>query len=554
MSEWAETHLPCPCGTSSDAYSINDEGWGKCFRCNKNFREGEAVDVEEQEPRTHKKKKRRPLIDGEYKALIKRKISEETCRFFRYEVGEFKGKACHIANYFDERRRKIAQKIRLPGKDFTITGDMSEAGLFGEQLWKPGGKRLIITEGEMDALSYAEVTDCKWPVVSVRNGAQGAPKCVQKRLEFIESFEEVVFMFDQDEPGQEAATKCAELLSPGKAKIASFQLKDANDMLVERKVRELINSVFQAKDFRPDGIIEGADITIEELITQPVVGYSCKYPDLNEKLRGIRKGELTLFTAGSGIGKSTIVRELGYEFSIDHKLSMANVFLEESYKKTAQGYIAIHHNTPLGEIRRNPNILTPEQWAAGKAATIDRMSFYNHFGSLECDNLIGKLNYFSVGLGCDFILLDHISMVVSGLESDKGERKDIDILMTNLRSLIERTGVGVIAIVHLKRPDGKRKSFNEGGRISLQDLRGSASLEQLSDNIIAIERDQQGEGDDPDLSYPRVLKNREWGDLGPAGCNRYHRDTGRLLPEDNSAEEDFNGEDDVPWEEDTTDI
>ena len=119
--------------------------------------------------------------------------------------------------------------------------------------------------------------------------------------------------------------------------------------------------------------------------------------------------------------------------------------------------------------------------------------------------------------------------MVSGQKSSgEGERKDIDLLMTALRGLVEQTGVGLIAITHLKRPDGGRKSYNEGGRVTLQDMRGSASLEQLSDNIIAVERDQQG--DDPDRSRIRLLKNREFGDLGEADLNEYNLVTGRLLP------------------------
>jgi twinkle protein len=151
------------------------------------------------------------------------------------------------------------------------------------------------------------------------------------------------------------------------------------------------------------------------------------------------------------------------------------------------------------------------------------MWFYNHFGSLESKNLITKLRYLATVCKVDFILLDHVSIVTSGIESSsEGERKDIDILMTRLRQLIEETGVGVQAIVHLKRT---QKNFNEGDQVSLNDLRGSASLEQLSDNVIALERNQQG--DNPTQVRLRVLKCREMGDLGEADLINYNRQTGR---------------------------
>jgi twinkle protein len=140
--------------------------------------------------------------------------------------------------------------------------------------------------------------------------------------------------------------------------------------------------------------------------------------------------------------------------------------------------------------------------------------------------LLSKLRYLAVGCKCDFIILDHISIVVSGQESSsEGERKDIDILMTNLRSLVENTGVGVIAIVHLSKPPGV--SHEEGGRVTLSHLRGSGSLKQLPDNVVAMERDQQSDTKS-DESTIRVLKNREFGELGLADTVVYDRETGRL--------------------------
>jgi twinkle protein len=156
------------------------------------------------------------------------------------------------------------------------------------------------------------------------------------------------------------------------------------------------------------------------------------------------------------------------------------------------------------------------------------MYFYNHFGSLESDRLLQKMRYMVKVLGVDFIILDHISIVISGQESSsEGERKDIDRLMTNLRSLVEETGVGVIAIVHLNKPEGT--AHEEGGRVTLSHLRGSGSLKQLSDAVIALERNQQS-NEDPNTATIRVLKNREHGDLGVSGKARYNKTTGRFEP------------------------
>ena len=100
--------------------------------------------------------------------------------------------------------------------------------------------------------------------------------------------------------------------------------------------------------------------------------------------------------------------------------------------------------------------------------------------------------------------------------------------MTDLAAFVNESGVGIIVVVHLSRNKGKA-AFNEGGQISLNDLRGSAALEQLSWNVVAAERDQQDEERKNVLTL-RVLKCREQGWTGIADTCEYNFNTGRLLP------------------------
>ncbi len=470
------------------------------------------------------------MVYGEFRALSRRGISEETCRKWNYRVGRRQGRTVQVAN-FSPTGTVTFQKVRTADKDFIVTGESKKLGrtLYGAWLWRDSGRMVVVTEGEIDALSVSQVQQNKWPVVSVPTGAQGAAKAVRHNVEWLEKFDKVIFMFDNDEPGRAAAKECAEVLAPGRAFIARLPLKDANEMVQAGRGKELIDSIWGAKVHRPDGIIDGVDITFEDLTGEKVEGYETQYPELNAKLRGIRKGELTLLTAGTGIGKTTLVREIAKHFN-DAGLATGNIFLEESFRKTVQGFIAIDRNVALGDLRQNPELITEADYRASLERVIHngRIFFYNHFGSLESDNLLAKMRYFAVGLQVDFIFLDHISIAISGTESSReGERKDIDRLMTRLRELIEQTGVGVVAICHLVKKDGT--PHEEGGRVTLDHLRGSGTLKQIPDNIIAIERDQQG--DDPDVATLRVLKNREFGDLGEADTIRYSKRTGRLLPE-----------------------
>ena len=127
--------------------------------------------------------------------------------------------------------------------------------------------------------------------------------------------------------------------------------------------------------------------------------------------------------------------------------------------------------------------------------------------------------------GCRWIILDHLSLVVSGL-TDGDERRNIDNAMTRLRSLVQETGAGVLLVSHLKRPDGN-KGHEEGQRTTLAQLRGSAAIGQLSDIVIGLERDLQDE-DAKNITTIRCLKNRFSGVTGVC-CNlRFDPDTGRM--------------------------
>lgn len=180
MSEWVATHQPCPACGSSDAYSINDRGWGKCFSCGKNINENaEDKPMEEVAEPTTTGKTQRPLIPhGEFRPLNKRKITEETCRKFGYFIGTLNGSLVQVAPYYDEDGKLCGQKVRGENKKFITTGDFKRVTLFGQQLWKSGGKKLVITEGEIDCLSMSQLQGNKWPTVSLPNGAQST--CKQK--------------------------------------------------------------------------------------------------------------------------------------------------------------------------------------------------------------------------------------------------------------------------------------------------------------------------------------------------------------------------------------
>jgi twinkle protein len=300
--------------------------------------------------------------------------------------------------------------------------------------------------------------------------------------------------------------------------------KDASDYLVSGSMKEFRSLIKDARIYEPEGIINGTEISLDDLLEPIPEGYPVPFEGLQHKLHGIRKGEIVTVCAGSGIGKSTLVREITKSL-IEQGLSTANVALEDQMNVAAQALMALDMDIPLPIFRFNPPTKSESQASYDKMVANGSTFFYKHFGGLTCDTLLSKLYYYARSKKVDFIVLDHLSMVVSNSKSND-ERKDLDYLMTQLAKMVVETGVGLIQIVHLKRIGSGKVSFNKGGEVELSDLRGSSALEQLSWTVFAAERDQQG--DDPELMSVRVLKNRTWGFLGLADTLRYNHDTGRL--------------------------
>lgn len=529
-SEAISTHEPCDACGSSDALARYNDGHTHCYSCGDHSRteggEREAPPGADFNPLT-----------GTYADLIKRRISEKTCRKFGYVIAAHSMLGpVQVANYYDKNRKLIAQHVRGDGKQFRWRGDANKAGLFGQHAWASGQKRVIITEGELDAMSLSEAMGNSWPVVSVPNGATAAKKSLAQELEWLESFGEVVLCFDNDEPGRKAAAECAELFSPGKCKVASLPLKDASDMWVAGRGKELTTAVmFQAQQYRPDGIICGDDPKVREYVINFKPHADAEYPwqNLNKRIHGMRRGELVTHTAGTGIGKSTICREVAYALGVTQGQKVGIVSLEESVGRYGLLLSSIAANRRLHLTGED---ITPEERERFYRESVGNGNFflYDHWGSLAADNLMSRLRYLIKGCGCEWIILDHLSIVVSGMGEGDNERKTLDKLMTDLRSLCEETNAGLHVISHLsRRQDGK--SHEEGAQISLRDLRGSHSIVQLSDIVLGYERNQQDEKKSNQIIVRR-LKDRYTGETGKAGLLEYNRETGRVEEVDEEAD------------------
>ena len=512
-------HGPCPSCGSSDALAEYDDGHTHCFSCSTTTQpDGEGAAPAQAQQGT----KQKDLLEGSYQAIKARGLTEESCRKFGYQLGHDGKEPVQIANYRNQAGQVVAQKVRTKDKQFRIVGGGRKLPLFGSHLWSTG-KKLVICEGEIDTITVSQVQNHRWATVGLPNGCSSAVRSIKENWDYLEGFDEIILMFDQDEPGQAAATAVAEILPAGKARLATIPMKDPNECLMAGKAEDIVSAIFQAREFRPDGIVAATDLRSEISKPDETSKFTYPYDRLNEITKGLRHSELITITAGSGIGKSTFVRELAHHLhSLEQPIGM--IMLEESTKRSLLGLVGI-------ELSRNilvdPDAATTEEveQAFDELFPPSRpLYLFDHFGSSDLDVICNRIQYMVRALGVRWVILDHISILVSGLATND-ERKLIDMAMTRLRTLVQELKIGMLIVSHLRRPEGD-KGHEDGAKVRLGQLRGSHSIAQLSDICISLQIDP--DNPDGDTRHLHVLKNRWTGETGFAGSVTYDRESGRL--------------------------
>lgn len=546
-SEIVKSHQPCPDCGSSDALAYYPENT-YCFSCKAHRHLKSTGEVDHSIPVTYIEKgtfKPMATVQQQFNSdrlnfspIIDRKIDVDTCRKYGVKQGTTNGKACHVYPYYDkDTKEHIVNKIRIVDtKEFFSEGEKhKKTGLFGQHLFSEGGKFITITEGELDCLAAYQMMGSKWPVISIRNGASSALNEIKYNLDYLGSFQHVVLCFDNDEPGIKATREIANLLEPGRCKIMHLSKKDACEYLMHGQTQKFVQDFWNARTYTPEGILCGPDIEKILFSEEKIESYPYPWDSLNSMTYGMRRGELVLVTAGSGIGKSSVMRELAHYLMKTANEKVGCLFLEESVRKTSDGILSIEADKKFHIPASEQNVWTQEdrKQAYENMNRLENAVFWNHFGSTSLDNLLSRIRYMAKGLDCKYIILDHISIVVYDLGD---ERKAIDTAMLKLRTLVQELNIHLMVVCHLSRPSGT--GHEEGASVSLKELRGSHSLAQLPDMIFALERNNQAVSEqERSRTLIRILKNRFSGETGPVTMLLWNKNNGRLteVPIDDSS-------------------
>ena len=516
-------HGPCGSCGSSDGVAIYSDNHKVCFVCNA-YTHGDSS-----APSILSKPKTRPLeMTGTIQAIQDRRISMDTAK--RYGVTVEQGADGSISKHHypyhnQEGNKVVGTKVRnVATKDFYATGDLGNAGLFGQQSFAAGGKYITITEGEIDAMAAYEMNG-GFPAVSIRSGANSAVKDIKASLEYLETFDKVVICFDSDEAGIKAAADVLPLFSPRKAKVCTLPLKDAGDMLKANRVREFTKCWWDAKAYKPEGVVSLGDPDVWDKFlkrgTEEVTPLPASFGSLNAMMNGgIAAGEVTVIGALTSIGKSTMVYNLVHGMYAESAKKIGCVFLEADVGETVEKLLSVYMGTNIADVPSDERDYNLYHEKYDEMANSEKLHILDHQGALEADELFAKMQYLVKGLDCDIIILDPLQAAVTS-----NENGTIDAFMDKCLKLAKNTGVSIIIVSHMRKPHAK-----DAHDVGEYDLKGSGSINQIAFNTILLSRDKMTDDDYArNCTQVQLVKCRRTGRTGVAGWLFYENHSSRLV-------------------------
>lgn len=420
------------------------------------------------------------LLHGEAKTLKARAIPQEICKQYNYKVGsDASGANCQIATYYDKDKQPTAQKIRYKDKTFKFIGAPKESLMFGQQLFGSGGKKLTITEGELDALSVATAFEGKYPVVSIANGIQSAKKEVAKHLEWISSFEEIYIWFDNDEHGLRGLEEVINILPLGKVKIIKHpNHKDANDVLLHEGKSGIVKTFYGAEMYKPEGILLPSELLVEAL--KPTeYGRPWMFEKMTDITYGRRLGEVVALGAGVSVGKTdTVMQSVAFDLKQGYKVG--TFMLEQQPRETllriAGKLDGQHYHLP-------DNNTDPKQLEASILG-MTNLYIYDNFGSIDWETISSKIKFMKHNYGVEMFYIDNLTALNAHAQD---ERRNLDGLMADIAALAKELDIWVLVVSHLNPPK-TGASHEAGGVVEQGQLTGSRAIMRWSSFIFGVER------------------------------------------------------------------
>ena len=552
-------HAACPCGESSDAcaiYKKEDEHGtekidGFCWSCNE-YVSPEKI-AEAGGVKSISKKKMSPeeeerimkeISEKEFRGWKDRKINKQTSEFYGVrcdmsdEPGEPAVRYYPVFKEVDNSDQLVGYKKRtVEGKRFSVIGKCNNTcKLFGQNLFQAGGKFLVITGGEEDAMAVFQTLRNQdkgfiTPVVSPTCGETAASVQVKSNYEYVTSFEKVIIMMDNDDVGNKAAEAIARLLKPGQAYIAKLRRKDPCDHLKEGEVGEIRQAFWKAEKFCPAGIVKLSQMwsAFENESNNEMIPFPPAFGKLNEMMAGgMERGEITTLGALTSIGKSTYVAHVVYHLLKHTDLKVGAMYLEGTQREVVRDLLSIDIRQNLRKVPKDKlNMPALRKDFFDGIASDDNFVFVDHQGALNADDMFEKLTFLAKAESCDVIIVDPIQAAVPS--DNNGAVIDF---MDRLLKLAKNTNCAILDVSHMRKPESK-----DPHDVDEYDLLGSSAINQISFNTILLSRDKMSDDNEiKNSTLVQLVKCRRTGETGRAGWVRFDNNTCMIYERDDPYE------------------
>lgn len=468
-------------------------------------------------------------------AIEDRGISKETCERFGVRSSFCTERGKIVAHYFPgyEDGKVVGFKKRdltKPKKDsFSVVGKLSKetTEMFMQPKCQRGGLKLFIAEGEYDGLALWQTLMHQQPtpgkyvpnVASPFFGAVSSDKQIEAQEEFINSFKNKVAVYDNDEAGIEGVTKLSFVYED--LLYVPLSKNDCCEVVEKEGAMSLYKqAMFNATTFVPDTVLEEA-LPDEELFAGwNVVANITTFPKLNELLGGVRGGEMSVFIADTGVGKSTVYRHLMLDM-IDQGLGTDNIFLEEGPVKTQLSLLCLKYGLDIVKVSRDPSTIPQEQrnemreWL--NSTSCKWIKKPKNSKALDKKQILHRLKW-DVIQKVPVVFLDHLTWLLY----DDSSLGAVDSLLREMADIVEGSDTHLNVIVHANRSSKKNKhllkeeDFPFWDKLDKSSGRSSGAIEQVAWNIMVGESLVLNEDWDLGKRRLRLIKNRNGRSTGVA--------------------------------------
>lgn len=423
-----------------------------------------------------------------FKYLVdERGLDDETIRAFKV-FASYNNEAIAFPSFSPDGNLENVSHIFLKrenGKKKVLQEKGCAPTLFGWQTISESPRQIVISEGQIDAMTWYQVG---FPCLSVPNGCENLD-WIEYDWDNLQQFDTIYLAFDDDASGQKAVKEVAARLGIHRClmvKIAGF--KDANEALQEMPlISTFENAIKAAKPLAPEQIrspIEFKDKVVEKFYPRDGIrpGF---WPNIFDRELGMRPGEVTVWTGIAGHGKSVMLTQLMVD-AMQRGFKCAIASMEMRGEATLHRMLSQSEMNSAIEISNIEKIL---DWLAG------RLWIYDIIGNVSPKKILELMEYSSARHGVNHFVIDSLMKCSVGSDDYDAQR----IFLNDLCGFAKTHDCHVHLVAHARK--GRDESESPGKL----DVSGSANIINQADNILTVWRNKEKE----QKRYDRAISDEE---------------------------------------------